>query len=110
MVFGLFRRDVASEMKEENGTPPDNGEEVGESDVIPGDGTSDGVTQGSGALTAPQSLTSHSSPSSSKVVSPEMILNPTHDIDVNINMALVHKSLKLLLDNKLVNFVSFKFL
>ena len=99
MVFGLFRRNSSLEMKEEPGTSTDKGEEVenGTSDVIPG------ATQDLEVLTAEhQSLTVQTSPSSSKVVSPEMVLNPTQDIDVNINMALVHKSLKLLLDNKLV--------
>ena len=36
----------------------------------------------------------------SAMTTPEMIMDPYIDMDVNNNMALVHKSLELLLDNK----------
>ncbi|XP_063687511.1 tetratricopeptide repeat protein 39B-like [Bolinopsis microptera] len=36
----------------------------------------------------------------SAMTTPEMIMDPHIDMDVNVNMALVHKSLELLLDNK----------
>ena len=36
----------------------------------------------------------------SAMTTPEMIIDPRIDNDINMNMALVHKSLVLLFDNK----------